>query len=144
MLHGVTERFTSQVVGRNLARLRKVKGFTTRVLAASVAEQGVPMSGSGITDIENGRRGVSVDQLTCLAAALGVAPIALLTPLNDPEDPDPESLVLLSGTSHETAKAMYAWLRGDCSLTDDELDDYERETFRRLSHPKWLWKKASK
>jgi transcriptional regulator with XRE-family HTH domain len=119
--------------------LRTAAGMTTRTLANGLAEQRVPMSGSGITDIERGRRGVSVDQLTALAAALGVSPIALLSPMPDDENPTAETA--LSGTSYETADAMYQWLRGERSLTDDMLDDYERETFRRRSNPPWTWKK---
>lgn len=94
------------------------------------------MSSSGITDIENGRRGVNVDQLTAFAAAMAVSPLALLTP--EIEDPDAE--VILSGTSYERAEDMYLWLRGDRSLTDEMLDDYERETFRRTSNPIWTYK----
>lgn len=115
--------------------------MTTRTLANGLAEQGVPMSGSGITDIERGRRGVSVDQLTALAAALGVSPLALLTPIPDGDDPAAAE-VILSGTSYETADTMYLWLKGERSLTDDMLDDHERETFRRGSNPPWTWKKG--
>ncbi|MGV0654778.1 helix-turn-helix transcriptional regulator [Mycolicibacterium thermoresistibile] len=134
----MSERHTSKVVGANLKRIRARVGMTTRVLANSLAEQGVPMSSSGITDIEAGRRGVSVDQLTCLAAALGVSPLALLTPI--PDDGDPTTEVLLSGTSWEKAGDMYLWLKGERSLTDEMLDSYEQETFRRLSNPPWAWR----
>lgn len=137
----MSEKHTSQVVGANLRRVRTAAGLTTRVLAASVAEQGVPMSSSGITDIEAGRRGVSVDQLTCLAAAVGVSPLALLTPIPEGDDPDAE--VLLSGTSHESAGDMYLWLKGERSLTDEMLDDFEREAFRRASNPPWTWGKGT-
>lgn len=123
-------------MGENLARLRKLTQTTTRMLAESLAAQGVPMSSSGITDIENGRRGVNVDQLTAFAAAMSVSPLALLTP--EIEDPDAE--VILSGTSYERAEDMYLWLHGDRSLTDELLDDYERETFRRTSNPIWTYK----
>ncbi len=99
------------------------------------------MSSSGITDIEAGRRGVSVDQLTCLAAAVGVSPLALLTPIPEGDDPDTE--VLLSGTSYETAGDMYLWLKGERSLTDEMLDDFEREAFRRASNPPWTWGKGT-
>lgn len=133
------ERHTSRVVGANLKRIRTQVGMTTRVLAASLAEVGVPMSSSGISEIETNRRGVNVDQLTALAAALGVSPLALLTPI--PDDADPDAEVLLSGTSPERADDMYRWLRGDRSLTDEMLDDYEREGFRRMSNPPWTWKK---
>lgn len=132
------EKLTSQVVGQNLARLRKLTQMTTRVLADSVAEQGVPLSGSGITEIEKGRRTVNVDQLTCIAAALGVSPLALLTPL--PDDLDPDAEVMLSGTSPERADDLYMWLKGERSLTDDMLDDFERESFRRMSNPPWTYK----
>ncbi|MFV8275840.1 helix-turn-helix domain-containing protein [Mycobacteroides abscessus] len=135
----MSEKHTSQVVGANLRRVRTAEGSTTRVLAAAVAEQGVPMSSSGITDIEAGRRGVSVDQLTCLAAALGVSPLALLTPI--PEDENPDTDVLLSGTSWEKAGDMHLWLKGEQSLSHELLDDFEREAFRRASNPPWVWKK---
>lgn len=132
------EKHTSATVGENLARIRARVGMTTRVLAASVAENGLAMSSSGITDIERGRRSVSVDQLTALAAALGVSPVTLLTPIPDDESPDTE--VILSGTSPERASDMHLWLRGDRSLTDDMLDDFEREAFRRLANPPWTWR----
>lgn len=134
------ERHTSWTVGKNLARIRAQVGVTTRTLAASLAENGLPMSSSGITDIERGKRGVNVDQLTALAAALGVSPIALLTPL--PDDGNPDGEVILSGTSPERADDMYRWLKGERSLTDEMLDDYEREGFRRRSNPTWTWKKV--
>ena len=131
----VAEKASSQAVGRNLARIRRAIGMTSRVLAMSTSELGVPLSSSGISDIEKGRRTVSVDQLTCLAACLGVSPIALL----NPEVSDPDAEVELSGTSPETAAAMTDWLRGEQSLTDELLDDHEREAFRRQSLPEWLW-----
>lgn len=94
------------------------------------------MSGSGITDIERGRRGVSVDQLTAIAAALGVSPATLLMPYTE----DPASEVILSGTSYERSEDLWDWLTAARSLTDDQLDDYERETFRRQATPPWTWK----
>ncbi|MCB1257113.1 MAG: helix-turn-helix domain-containing protein [Microthrixaceae bacterium] len=135
------EKMTSQVVGQNLARIRAASGMPVRVLAASLAENGMKMSGSGITEMEKGRRGVSVDQLTALAAALGVSPITLLTPLDNPEHPDPEAETILSGTSYERAEDMYDWLRGEKSLTWDQMDGWEREGWRRRAAPKWAWKK---
>ncbi|BBX38518.1 hypothetical protein MMAGJ_78000 [Mycolicibacterium mageritense] len=107
----VAEKLTSEVVGRNVARLRAATNTTIRELAAGLKEQGLPMSSSGITDIERGRRQVNVDQLTALAAALGVSPMTLLMPL--PDDGDPDAEVMLSGTSPETARDMDMWLRGE-------------------------------
>lgn len=101
------------------------------------------MSGSGITEIEKGRRTVSVDQLTALAAALGVSPATLLMPLDDPDNPDPAATALLSGTSYERAEDMYRWLRGEQSLSWDQMDDWEREGWRRSATPRWAWKTGS-
>ncbi|OHT49657.1 Putative regulator or DNA-binding protein [Mycobacteroides abscessus subsp. massiliense] len=137
------ERHTAAVVSANLKRLRTVLGVSSRSLAQSMNELGAPMSSSGITDIESGRRGVSVDQLTCIAAALGVSPITLLTPwvADGDADPDPGAEAMLSGTSPERAEDIYLWLRGDRSLTDELLDDFEREAFRRQVNPPWTWRK---
>lgn len=137
----VAEKLTSEVVGRNVARLRTAQGDTIRKLSDSLREQGLPMSSSGITDIERGRRQVNVDQLTCIAAALGVSPMTLLMPL--PEDGDPDAEVMLSGTSPETARDMDLWLRGEQPLTASLMDDWEREGFRRQSNPPWTYKKGA-
>ncbi len=137
----VAEKLTSEAVGRNVARLRAATNTTIRELAAGLKEQGLPMSASGITDIERGRRQVNVDQLTALAAALGVSPMTLLMPL--PEDGDPDAEVMLSGTSPETARDMDMWLRGERSLTADLMDDWELEGFRRAANPPWTWKKGA-
>ncbi|WP_459953100.1 helix-turn-helix domain-containing protein [Mycobacterium avium] len=134
------ERLTSLTVGKNLKRLRAAAGMTTRVLAASLAENGVPMSPSGISEIENGRRGVNVDQLTALAAALDVSPLALLTPI--PDDADPDAEVMLSGTSPERAVDIHLWLKGERPLNAHLLDDFEQEAFRRRSNPVWTYKKG--
>lgn len=130
-------------MARNVARIRVSQGLTTRRLADTVANAGVPLSSSGVTDIELGRRRVTVDQLTALAAALGVAPLTLLQPYgpNDPDGDDPTAVVELSGTDLYTADKIYRWLRAERSLTDDVRDDYERETFYRDSNPRWAWKR---
>ncbi|WP_083082146.1 helix-turn-helix domain-containing protein [Mycolicibacter kumamotonensis] len=128
-------RDTSAVVGVNLARLRADTRHTTRTLAAEVGATGLRMSSSGITDIERGRRAVSVDQLTALAVCLGVSPLALLTPL--PEYPD--AVIALTGTPSRPAASLYRWLRGEQALNDETLDAYERATFRRRSTPPWTW-----
>lgn len=73
-----------------------------------------------------------------LAGILNISPIALLTP--EIEDPDAE--VLMSGTHSARAETMYLWLRGERSLADDKLDDFEREAFRRTSNPVWTYKEV--
>lgn len=137
------DRLTSRVVARNLVRVRKKVGLTTRELAALLSVRGMPMSSSGITDIERGRRGVSVDQLTALAGALAVSPLALLTPLVEGDDgrADPDAETRLAGVSAQPSRHLAAWLRADRALGDEDMDDYERETYRRRSLPWWYWKR---
>lgn len=65
-----------------------------------------------VTMIENGKRQVSVDELFRLAAALNVAPLHLLVPLDDSE------LITIDGKPWPAAYAR-AWVRGEASLADD-------------------------
>jgi transcriptional regulator with XRE-family HTH domain len=133
-----TNPVTSTAVGWNVARLRNASQMTTRALAEKMVELGYPLSSSGVTDIERGRRTVSVDQLTALSVALGgVSPLGLLMP----DVWSPDELVALSGVPATNAGAVYAWLRGTDPLPDERLDDYARETFRRRSNPEWTWRR---
>jgi len=70
-------------VAVNVRRIRKVRGLTTRQLSARLAEAGRPIPASGITRIEQELRRVDVDDLTALAAALGVRATQLLLPPSD-------------------------------------------------------------
>lgn len=133
------EKQSSEAVAKNLARLRGETKTSIRQLVTGLVAQEMPISPSGISDIEHGRRQVSVDQLTALAAALGVSPMTLLMPYVD----DPDEEVVLAGTSYERAEDMVAWLRGERSLSHAEMDDWEREGFRRQANPIWERKKAA-
>jgi transcriptional regulator with XRE-family HTH domain len=133
-----TDRTTSHVVGRNVGRFRNGSGMTTRALATRLTELGVPLTSSGISDIEAGRRTVSVDQLTSLAMALDVSPIALLMPESGPEN---DHRVKLTGTPMMLKLGFLPWLRGDVPLDPNLWDDpFEVEAFRRRSLPEWSWK----
>lgn len=75
----------SRTVGRNVLRLRQAQGLSGRALSAKVQANGHRFSYSSLNVIETGRHGtgrslraVTVDELTWLAQALGVAPIRLL------------------------------------------------------------------
>ena len=115
--------------------------MTTRALAAALTDLGVPLTSSGISDIEAGRRTVSVDQLTCLAMALDVSPIALLMPESGPEN---DHRVKLSGTPTVLSLGFLPWLRGDVPFDAALWDDaFEVEAFRRRSLPEWSWKRGA-
>lgn len=134
-----TDRTTSTVVGRNVARFRKLSGVSTRFLAERMTELGVPLSPSGISDIEAGRRTVSVDQMTALATALGgLSPTALLMP-----EVEIDRITRLTGTEETTGKALALWIQGEAPIYPEVWDDvFEVEAFRRRNLPAWMWKRG--
>lgn len=117
---------TSEHVRRNLARLRKARGLTTYQLAKLLSDAGRPIPQSGISRIESGSRRVDVDDLTSLAAALGVSPSALLLPPVD----SPAEMVPITGSRPVDADTAWAWMDGLRPLhlrghsEDDALLDY--------------------
>lgn len=134
------EKFTSQTVGDNVRRLRKGQAMTVRELSFRMRDINAPIAGSGITEIEMGRRGVSVDQLTAFATALDTSVLALLTPCTD----DHEREAILSGSLPETARNLYLWLRGERSLVDKIIDDEARNAWLGRTVPSWTWYSENK
>jgi transcriptional regulator with XRE-family HTH domain len=77
------ERAT-QIVARRVREARKSRGWTQAELAERLEEVGYPKTRDTLTKLESGQqRGISVDDVFALAAALGVNPVHLLTPLED-------------------------------------------------------------
>jgi len=64
-----------KLVGRNLARIRREKGFTQEQL-----EERSGFSQQYLSDLERGRRNPTVVTLYEIAQALNVSPIDLITP----------------------------------------------------------------
>lgn len=123
----------------NLARLRKVRGFTTRQLSALLERNGRPIPASGITRMEKAERQVTVDELVALAVALQVSPSSLLLPLDD----SPAKTVEVSGGGSVTADVAWDWVDGrrplqwpdgDVSTTSLEYRLYGRPPGRRDAH----------
>lgn len=83
----------SEVVGERVKQARKRRGWKATQLAERCAEVGASdLTAQAIANIENGRkdretqrrrRHVTVDELLALALALDVAPVHLLTPLDE-------------------------------------------------------------
>ncbi|WP_332758910.1 helix-turn-helix domain-containing protein [Streptomyces sp. MT206] len=96
---------TGKTVADNLARLRKVRGFTTRQLSGLLERNGRPIPASGITRMEKAERQVTVDELVALAVALGVSPAALLLPLT----PSGDEAVDVTGAGSASAADAWAW-----------------------------------
>ncbi|MDQ1039435.1 transcriptional regulator with XRE-family HTH domain [Streptomyces sp. V3I8] len=69
---------TTQHVARTVRDLRERQGISTTVMAERLTARGRRISQSGVTRLETGQRQITVDDLTALAAVLGVRPAALL------------------------------------------------------------------
>ncbi|MFD4972274.1 helix-turn-helix domain-containing protein [Streptomyces sp. NPDC058424] len=74
---------TGRTVRANVARLRKLRNWTTYELAQRMQAIGRPIPQSGISRVESGARRVDADDLAAFAVAFNVSPAALLLPLED-------------------------------------------------------------
>ncbi|AYC41983.1 helix-turn-helix domain-containing protein [Streptomyces griseorubiginosus] len=76
---------TTRHVARTVRDLRERQGISTTVMAERLTALGRRISQSGVTRLETGQRQITVDDLTALAAVLGVRAASLLpsgAPLN--------------------------------------------------------------
>lgn len=106
---------TRAVVRANLSAHRQQTGLRLEDVSASLKASGWPVSVSALSRIENGERRIDVDDLTALAAALGVSPIVLLNPRGSKLTGLPDNLI---------QEEIIAWLRGDTRIDDHSLQDF--------------------
>lgn len=126
---------TGKTVADNLARLRKVRGYSTRQLATELERKGRSISPSGITRMEKGERVVTADDLTAFAAVFGVSPVSLLLPLTTTA----ETPVEITGAG--TVDALRAWEWGIGRLPLRTTPEHERTQLaehRLYGMPQWL------
>lgn len=116
---------TGKTVADNLARLRKVRGLSTRQMAAALEQRGRNVSASGITRMEKADRHVTADELVAIAAVFGVSPSSLLLP---PED-SPTATVEITGCGAVPADVAWDWMDGkrplhlpDSNVSTADLD----------------------
>ncbi|WP_138895797.1 helix-turn-helix domain-containing protein [Streptomyces chryseus] len=133
---------TSRAVADNLRRLREARGLSLRALSADLKRRGHSLSADALNKIENGRtleagaeppknvRRIDVDDLTALAAALGVNPNALLLPHQG------SGSISLTGAGTVDATFVWAWAEGRRPLTVPEGDDGTANAdFQRYARP---------
>ncbi len=73
----------SEHVRLNLAHLRRQVGLSQTALSRKLAEMGYDLHHTVIAKIESGqKRGIDIDDVVALAAALGVSPLRLCLPLS--------------------------------------------------------------
>ena len=118
----------SEVFRARLREVRRLKGWTQQQLADALADAGVKLDASAITRLERGTRGLSLDDVLAIAAALGVSPLHLFVPLDNDEE--------LNVAPSLTANALdvRAWVRGQRPLreTDDDRLFYAQTPRARL------------
>lgn len=104
---------TAAAVRDHIRTIRAGKGLSLAAVCARLAEMGRPFAVSSLSEVENGKRRVDVDDLVVLAAALGVTPITLLMPLAS----SGEEAVAATGVGSVPARALWSWLCAASPLT---------------------------
>jgi hypothetical protein len=110
---------TGRTVAENLVRLRERRGLTTRQLSGMLERAGRHIPASGITRMEQAKRGVTTDELVALAVALNVSPAALLLPCDARQDIEITGAGVVNGT------AAWQWMWSNEPLSFPEGDDEE-------------------
>jgi transcriptional regulator with XRE-family HTH domain len=123
----------SDVVAARVREVREKRRMTTVDLAARCAALGAPqLTVQALYKLEGRRespashrpRPVTVDELLALAAALNVAPVCLLVPPDDYQEP-----YVVTATVTKGRFAVRAWIRGVGPLLGD---DDPREFYAEL------------
>lgn len=131
-------RTVRDVIAHNVAILRKARGMSVRDLSAVMEQVGQKILPSGITAIEQGKRGVGAEDLLALAVALNVNPARLLLPVGDRQEE-----VALTPAVTVPAGVAWPWVRGETpiaavAVASGNPDTTLREMiddFRRHSEP---------
>jgi transcriptional regulator with XRE-family HTH domain len=132
----------SDVVAARVRQVRKRRELTVPELAERCAAIGAPqLTAQAIYKIEGQResatrspRQVTVDELLALAAALNVAPVHLLVPVDDVAAPYD-----VTATVNQQAWAVREWIRGTRPLFDDDdpREFYTEIERGRYWHPEY-------
>lgn len=95
---GADEVTVRKSVAQNLKRIRNLRELTVRELSIRLKGLGLPLSPSGVSEVENAARKVGVEELLVFAVALNTSIVELITPENrellrvaDGIDPVPEA-----------------------------------------------------
>jgi transcriptional regulator with XRE-family HTH domain len=95
-----------EVLSDNIGRIRRLRGMTVRDVSARLKELGLRLSASGVSEIENAVRKVSVDELLVIAIALNTSVIDLLSPA------DGSPLALAQSIEPLEPMWLELWLQG--------------------------------
>jgi transcriptional regulator with XRE-family HTH domain len=111
----------SQVLAAELPKIRKRQGLSAEQLGNRVRFLGGQLDQASISKIENGVRGVSLDEAMQLAVALGISPLHLFVPRED------AAFVRVTPAEHVTAASARRWIRGTTPLKGQDDRVYRTE-----------------
>lgn len=104
-----------EVVRENVKTLRERQNLTLAELSRQLGAVGRPIPTLGLSRIENGERRVDADDLVALSAALGVSPVTLLLPQEDPGEP----VRLAERLTAPSWQVAWRWMHGEVPLMAD-------------------------
>lgn len=129
-----------QHVSAEVKRWRNRRQLSADALAKRVARFGGRLSRQAISKIENGERGVSLNEVLLLAAALAVPPPLLFMPLDSAEP------IAVTPTQRLLPSEAWEWLAGDLGFGDfgDEWSEARRgvRLHQALRHAQGQWGEA--
>jgi hypothetical protein len=117
-------RTPSEILREQLPEVRAASKprLTVRGFAARLAELGMPLDPSIISRIEQGKRGVSLDEALAFAYALSVTPTRLFLPVGR------ASPVTIIGDQSFSPPFVRMWARGQRVLDGQDARTWWRET----------------
>jgi transcriptional regulator with XRE-family HTH domain len=96
---------STSFVGANVRRIRDQRGWTLAELAGRLSELGITIHVSGLSNVESGRRRITVEEMLAIAFALDVSPAALVLGEGEP-------LVVAPGVQLQGMASIQRWFAG--------------------------------
>lgn len=119
----------SQVTAGRIREVRERRRWSQEELAKRLGELGAPVDRATVARTEGGTRGLSLDDALLYAAALGVAPVYLFTPVGTSP-----TIVVAPQLVVDPIRVRH-WMRGNSKLTDE---DDARTYFSEVPTEVWV------
>jgi transcriptional regulator with XRE-family HTH domain len=118
----------SKVAAGRIREIRERRRWSQEDLAKRLGELGAPVDRATVARTEGGTRGLSLDDALLYAAALGVAPVYLFTPV----DSTPELVVAPELVINPIIARQ--WMRGLAALREEDNRTY----FSEIPTEEWV------
>jgi transcriptional regulator with XRE-family HTH domain len=103
----------------NVRALRQLRGLSLDALAQRLEQLGHPIALNGLSKLENGKRGVDVDDLIALAIALDCSPNRLMLT----SGADEKVRIALTPKARISEHAAWRWAAGDEPIRVEPWDE---------------------